>query len=125
MDANELRLNNWVSSKTAKGKYIELQITPYRWSAAGFVEQEAPDYKCPWNPIPLTEEWLLKLGFEQSGMFWHCNGVRIWCWGFCPAAYHTQRLGSEDEFDGEIEFVHDLQNYYYYFNNRKEELKIK
>ena len=50
MRANELRVGNWVSQYGLNFK-LELE-----------------DFKKPnLNPIPLTEEWLLKFGFEEQG----------------------------------------------------------
>jgi hypothetical protein len=63
---------------------------------------------CKYKPIPLTEDWLLKLGFEEMNL--HLNwkkrnhqmilndGVfRIWLNGY----------------NKEIKYVHQLQNLYY------------
>lgn len=57
------------------------------------------------NPIPLTEEWLLKLGFERIGKdgFWFNNGVYL-DWnieGFCIAMFHRRVT---------VKYVHQLQN---------------
>jgi len=67
------------------------------------------------KPIPLTEEWLLKFGFERiGGQLWDCNEVRgLFVFDeFQPLAYlHGKR------------YVHQLQNLYHALTG--EELKIQ
>lgn len=64
-----------------------------------------------YNPIPLTEEWLLKLGFETDHIEWW-NGII--CLGifkdgiyYLPTDQISFRIGKE------IEYVHQLQNLYF------------
>lgn len=65
------------------------------------------------QPIPLTEEWLVKFGFENKAHL-----------GMCLADYSNGRIefldnkiflmGADDERIGnEIQFVHQLQNIYF------------
>jgi len=78
------------------------------------------------EPIPLTEEWLVKMGFECTGD--RCNKeasnglFRVWVWGFFGEEYHIQRIG-EKRGDLEIKHVHQLQNLYFALNG--EELTIE
>jgi len=66
MKANELRLGNWVLHITEP-----YQIRPYDFSE---VNKDGDAY---WTiePIPLTEEWLVKFGFEKkTETSWKGNG---------------------------------------------------
>ena len=58
MEAKELRLNNWVNHCNK-----EVQITIHDLFDIAVFEDDV------FTPIPLTEEWLLKFGFER-----HDNG---------------------------------------------------
>jgi hypothetical protein len=59
MKASELRIGNWFKEDTLEPKYA--QIT---------AEQILDLYDDPlddfYQPIPITEDWLLKLGFEKK-----------------------------------------------------------
>ena len=74
------------------------------------------------KPIPLTEEWLLKFGFEQdhSNQSWH---HRV----FVLNSFEIQELSMEvDKYSYEIttiKYVHQLQNLYFALTG--EELTIK
>jgi hypothetical protein len=56
MKVQELRIGNWVSiiDKESETPYIERQVTMHGIPDAQF-----------YNPIPLSEEWLLKFGFDK------------------------------------------------------------
>lgn len=82
---------------------------------------------CDFEPIPLTEEWLLKFGFEKSN-----NNTEFYTFDLSKLSIH---LKSKQYADGrtyfnswciiekQIEYVHQLQNLY--FALTQEELKIK
>ena len=79
------------------------------------------------NPIPLTEEWILRLGFEKkkkkSGIFEKAR-LRLGLGNGCLCY-----LIDEDNENGYyipncgIKFVHELQNLYFTFTG--EELQLK
>ena len=105
MDANELRIGNWVLS-TLLQKY-----------PINTIQEGMP---CP-EPIPLTEEWLIDLGFEKVDVnlfekrcltLFIENGT--WKWFLGDRAY---KLGTE------IKYVHTLQNLYFALTG--EELIVK
>jgi len=73
------------------------------------------------KPIPLTEEWLLKFGFEKIGRnFTTKDNFVIWL-SLSSETYQFRLHGYGK--DIEIKFVHQLQNLYYALTN--EELKLK
>lgn len=116
MEANELRIGNWVIDTFDKCSPVESQIGIDDFVVMGnFSRSNAP---IPYSPIPLTEEWLVKLGFEKEPdhffICWGKNGVEL-----------------IDYEDGDYEFnhcstliksVHQLQNLYFVLTG--EELEI-
>ncbi len=63
MRSNELRIGNWVS------KYGEM----YQISSATIVSLERSESDV--EPIPLTEEWLDRFGFEK--LWYDDNGLKL------------------------------------------------
>ncbi len=61
MEANELRIGNLI--KEGKVEQIDNSIDEVYYSGDGYYQST---YCCNLNPIPLTEEWLLKFGFEKN-----------------------------------------------------------
>lgn len=112
ISANELRIgnlynDNGVFKKASPSTIEEVWNAPRSWC----------------KPIPLTEEWLLKFGFEKTE--WYFNSYRL-------------VIGNNDyailiDLDGncevgdiitcKIEYVHQLQNLY--FALKGEELTFK
>jgi len=72
-------------------------------------------------PIPLTEEWLLKFGFENKleNKYFHKDFNRLYCNIENPLIKH---LGNINGILAEIKFVHQLQNLFFALTG--EELKI-
>jgi hypothetical protein len=68
MKANELRIGNYVYDTLGKVNKIDLEAITY------VVKEPHNQVK----PIPLTEEWLLKFGFEKDT--WTNNDLIIGHW---------------------------------------------
>ena len=128
MTPAELRIGNWItvmgslpSQVTAHFLYMMETYTPVD-------PDDEADYKEMTNPIPLTGEWLVKLGFKKkikqlrSGFFelWICRhgvkGISLNCY---PAGYFL----SSPRRQLKVQYVHQLQNLYYALTG--EELTIK
>lgn len=83
------------------------------------------------KPIPLTEEWLFKVGFEIDGVF--CDYILRLCdekmLGYSLEhnrvylAQHYKGQHFRDVNLGEFKYLHDLQNLYYILTET--ELKIQ
>ena len=73
------------------------------------------------KPIPLTEEWLLKFGFENDNIEWWNGIISIGIYKdglfYCPTGQAYIRKGNE------IQNVHTLQNLYFALTG--EELTFK
>ena len=90
------------------------EVSPIDYDDLRCLEQyeDNSEYK----PIPLTEEWLLKFGFDSmfSGAGYHKNGVEI---GNNHNGFYILATSYQ------IEFIHQLQNLYFALTG--EELTIK
>ena len=100
MKIEELRIGNLVFEKGRSPFAIEIEkIIDF---ANGFYKFE---------PIPLTDEWLIKLGFESDGIEWW-NSIIILAiskqglW-YCPTEQPHCIVGQK------FEYVHQLQNLHY------------
>ena len=116
IQANELRIGNWLEFNLHGSKWIG-QI-----DHADFEFIFDNDLRCA-DPIPLTEDWLLKLGFEKvykSNIHsrYYLDGLSYYFF------YDTKRQYADcSGLLIECEFVHDLQNLF--FALRKQELEMK
>ena len=116
MKATELRIGNWVFDTSEKDNEPNVPR---------IVNEPITKQRCSWyEPIPLTEEWLLKFGFNKLSdiwEFWKNSGWDLrqhklennW-WLF----YNGQDLDCV-----RIDYVHQLQNLYFALTG--EELTIK
>jgi len=107
MLSNELRIGNAVNED---GRLVIIHD--------GFGIDHAKNFK----PIPLTEEWLIKLGFSNSlGDGWFAfgtfNDIHI------NPKLKIFTLGQDEEYRGKIEFVNQAQNLI--FSLTEKELTIK
>lgn len=121
MKANELMIGNWI---IADNQEVQVNyITPFSigYGKGNFAPSDTFN-NTYFQPIPLTEEWLIKFGFEfkPTGeevyeQTWKLSGFEIWQHneGFC----HDFHIG------GNLHYVHQLQNLYFALTG--EELKTK
>ena len=116
MDAKELRIGNYV--KDHLGRFQKVSETRSNAYICYLSNGHKLKYKLnTTNPIPLTEEWLVKFGFVKDKLevgLYHFNDLEI----FLPN-YFTWKT----QFLNNIKHVHQLQNLYFALTN--EELKLK
>ena len=126
MKANELRIGNYVNVPTKE--QCPFRIDAFEYCSEQFIKvaQEieisgTQIHPLTWyggdlEPIPLTEEWLLKFGFERlgSGRF----DFKTFTYYLHDGSFYnkTSRLCT-------IKYVHQLQNLYFALTG--EELTIK
>ena len=110
MEANELRFKNIV---LFNGNIIEIGITQM-CNFSFWEKHEQELHPTMWQPIPLTEEWLLKFGFEEKS-----KSKNFYLGNF---RFHISKPANYDGFifcDGydvitdRIKYVHQLQNLYF------------
>ena len=122
MKANELRVNVWVYDTQDKKT---IQITDLNaWRIA-------EDYNY-FEPIPLTEEWLVRFGFEKSDKYGyflspHKESFSDSCFTrLCFFLEEMDFIVNSNDYDGwnvHCEYVHQLQNIYVALTGEELELK--
>ena len=125
MNSRELRIGNWVchipsKNETASGNFIVSEIRAFAIETINGLQSEDIE------PIPLTEEWLLRFGFNKIKME-----------SILYSKYSKGYLGGieidlrKSEIEGwqitycnyAIKYIHQLQNLYFALTG--EELTIK
>lgn len=113
MRANELRIGNWVNSQFGGIQ----QVVDVMCDGVNTLKYDGINYEFI-DPIPLTEEWLLKFGFEyndyyknykiKADIYYHSVKLDdgVWC-------YNNDYSDAGCYFISEIEYVHQLQNLYF------------
>ena len=129
MKTSELRIGNYISLKSRIAKIAEIfhkGILAYDLEET----QDTIENLERLEPIPITEEWLLKFGFENKDD----NRYEIWMHDHEDfeieyiGKKYAYRIWCEDaphvtHFIGHCKYVHELQNLF--FCLRKKELTIK
>jgi hypothetical protein len=66
------------------------------------------------NPIPLTEEWLLNLGFKLKGFYrLQVTSFLELCWKPHDKTLNLQTEKNGFTEDSKVKYVHELQNLYF------------
>jgi hypothetical protein len=127
MKASEPRIGNWVKVPTTDGSDVFTQIEPSNFCHDCNAGISIESY-CP---IPLTEEWLVKFGFE---FFCKLQDTTAYCIGklnnfiIVPTSGKWEiRYRVDERFSRylSIEFVHQLQNLYQVLTGEELTLKEK
>lgn len=112
MKSNELRIGNFVLQDNELIAGI-VSNTLHKFSIGQIYLQ----------PIPLTEEWLLKLGFERQENNWKTLNLHFATISWERLAGTALSFEKESIYLPHIKFIHQLQNLY--FTLTGEELTIK
>ena len=118
MTANELRIGNLVDLGNRIAKVIEINHLACVVVDLEETQDTIEDYDRT-KPIPLTEEWLIKFGFSREvkvGSEMGTDGVEFRVYHFDVLTFNTnhgwwykvQRIN-----DTPLEYVHQLQNFYF------------
>ena len=97
---NELRIGNWV----------DYNDRVYQVDSGTFIDQS--NNNC--MPIPITEEWLIKFGFDSNGddnEYWVHDGMRNF--SFLNQGVDFKVFDSGDVTVCFIKYVNQLQNLYF------------
>jgi hypothetical protein len=117
MKKQDLRIGNYISDINAnKSFYAEVKKLEYSSCTYGWFSSRYADLK----PIPLTEEWLLSLGFDKKG---NKGKIQIILKGKLGYFDGRTYFNSWAILEHQPTYVHELQNLYYALTG--EELKIK
>ena len=136
MEAEELRIGNWATVPRKKDKEVyakPVQLGAIGRNTFGILEdgKSLVAIKDDLSPIPLTEEILLKAGFEKKGwqqelkmqiskynILWWCDlGMSIICEG---RSDHDDMV----TFDSDCKYVHQLQNLYFALTGEELEIEL-
>ncbi len=124
MKHSELRRGNWV--KVRSGEEVQIKCVSIQSEPAGAWPTVHIDYYAAYadslNPIPITEEWLRKLGFTLKEEWPSGSGANFFrpdrkvTIGISHRYGNTIKItnGSRDENWYMIDYVHELQNIYHY-----------
>lgn len=121
MKAQELRIGNYVYQGS---EYLNDKCTAYQIYNFELLEKGktgVAEYYKQWKPIPLTEDWLKKFGFEKTSN----NYLKANSDFFIGISFQFNAFFMFDD-EGPIKYlkhVHQLQNLYFALTG--EELKIK
>lgn len=124
MEAKELRIGNYVSRLDLgtgiprKEQILELLLKRSVTTGPCRVIVLYEDVK----PIPLTEEWLLRMGFEKSGSTVYININRIEIGTIASGKRFYIQIGLENV-TLPIKHVHQLQNLYFALTGCELEIK--
>ena len=110
MKASELRIGNY---------YNQFENTEkVSWSTLKTLEESTTEQL--WcKPIPLTDEWLLKFGFEKADEIYF---IEFGVYSMTIKEYEKGKyiLNPETHFNYvDIEYVHQLQNLYFALTNEE------
>jgi hypothetical protein len=118
MNSRELRIGNFLNYDTGEG--VELAVID--WQDLKWISENDKSFNKAHSPIPLTEEWLLRFGFEKNYKFglYYKGGHAIDIHREGNAEFYTGEVGGWFVF---VEHIHQLQNLYFALTG--EELTIK
>jgi len=110
MNINELRINNYYKIN----KSVSIDENVFKLD---LIDIRANKNICDLiDPIPLTEEWLLKFGFKQNSFSLNFeNDTRI----SIHKKYNCFIAQIDNTVIKEIKYVHEWQNLYFDFTNEE------
>jgi hypothetical protein len=117
MRAEELRIGNWIEERFQSASVKK----PISERDMHDIIYGAPEF---WHPIPLTEEWLKRFGFNHYSCdgdgYWYlgeqltdCGGVGFVDYDFTIYKDSDGSWGSETITMRNVKYVHQLQNLYF------------
>lgn len=109
MKAQEFRLGNLVNFTSVLGTHNGGEILAINSNSVSFKTVEIPIEKI--KPIPLTEEWLLKFGFELDNRPSNING-RYYIHNEIFIEMERNFVMVDKYIISRCEYVHQLQNLY-------------
>ena len=128
ISGNELRKGNLVYN--GDGKIVEVETIThisinYQLDFGALWTYEEYDFD-NLNGIPITEEWLLKLGFISSDInnsirihFEHCTDYRFEYYITKIPNYHKEDMYFSGNSIANIKYVHQLQNLYFALSGKE------
>jgi len=111
MDAKELRLGNLIYNHNEIDTILIISETSIEFGKT-LMNNSPKNIK----PIPLTDEWLLKFGFEKSDVVYKKGWFELWYSSYAGCfRLRIIKIGNDIEKVINIYHVHKLQNIYFLF----------
>jgi hypothetical protein len=121
MNARELRIGNWANTLSGDIQIVDLMTNINKVGANTKVFTNGITFNIDTlQPIPLTEEWLKRFGFETDKVCWFLDGVVM---GDFQDGFWFLPNGSLVTRSFKIKHVHQLQNLYHALTGQELELK--
>lgn len=132
MKASEWRIGNWVNGVepySTESKDFQVKSISEKGINCLLDNRQGDSYATDVKPIPLTEEWLLKFGLNSHNLEnGYYDGT---CIGHYPKSdgWYFVVDSYDDGYGGlnyttkEIKYVHELQNLYFFWNDKELEIK--
>jgi hypothetical protein len=116
MQANELRIGNWVEQPTGVGEVdvIYPDAIKLKSRSMGYSPNQT-------NPVILTEDWLVKYGAVKKAELKYIHGE--FTLNYLPSYkyWYVTRYG---EYCSKVEYVHEWQNLYFALTGKELEIKL-
>lgn len=125
IDAKELRIGNYIQ---LRDKHVMVGGIPNMYKLLIPGEQYAVEVE-EFDPIPLTEELLLKCGITEAysdskGYIYSINEVKFLRCFFDIPSFFIETKGDDDLFNMPIESLHQLQNLYFDLTGKDLEVEL-
>lgn len=132
LQAKDLRIGNVLHYTTAENDVLETTID---WQDLKWISEDPKGFNLAHYPIPLSEDWLLELGFESDDndfFFFEIDEFRELHYVLQENKWGIYERTLEDVDNGDLgsfvslnskQYAHQLQNLYFALTN--EELTIK
>ena len=104
IDYKEIRYGNWIIWKSGSELPCQVALDDFE-----LVFNNPEQY----DPIPITEEWLMKFGFQKSGNYnFEYNQHSCWKDGTNKQWYFVWYF-QRDKFYKSVQYIHQIQNLYF------------
>ena len=128
IDPRELRIGNWVRQPADVISTVRYPLDEFQFDIDDFemLSTEYRGYSVNMiEPIPLTEEWLIKFGFKIH-LGW--DAAKVWRlpnFNFDSFEIQESAQGYLSPNDKPLKYVHTLQNAFYFYELTGKELEIR
>lgn len=112
LKATELRCGNILNYLTSEGDYSIMKVN---WHSIKWISEDETGFNLVHSPIPLTEDILVKLGFEIEGLrsYYHNDldiTIEYLSGKYAVAIYDFEINPASTRYIMHCEFLHTLQN---------------
>ena len=114
LSATELRIGNLVNYDTAEGDILPNIID---WQDLKWLSEDEKGFNLVHNPIPLTEEWLLKFGATTFDGNFIIERFRLIYKPNYKYYYVVDKYSNV--YYSKVEFVHEWQNLFHSMNGKE------